>query len=90
MHKRFAGHSWYRVRTIGTRLGSTHPNRSDEAIMNLSTTPKRRAPQPAGPAARHKPLSDIDPLGTAAARAAGRVTDVADRRSGQSTFNSAF
>ncbi|MFF4114386.1 hypothetical protein [Streptomyces sp. NPDC001714] len=58
--------------------------------MNLSTMPKRRASQPAGPVARHKPLSDIDPLATAAARTAGRVTDVADRRSGQSTFNSAF
>ncbi|GGM94787.1 hypothetical protein GCM10011578_013930 [Streptomyces fuscichromogenes] len=55
----------------------------------LSKTPIRVTSPTVEPAARRKPLADIDPYGIAAAHIAGRVTDAADPRSGQSNaFNS--
>ncbi|WP_460072601.1 hypothetical protein [Streptomyces sp. YKOK-I1] len=53
-------------------------------------TPMRRPSQTPVSAARRTRLTDIDPFAAAAARTAGRVTDVPDRRSGRPiTFNSA-
>lgn len=86
VHKRFARHSWYRVRTIGTSLGSASPNRSDETIMTTTSTQLRNP----APAARHTPLADIDPYAASTARDTGRVTEAPDHRSSRPvTFNSA-
>ncbi|KUN76037.1 hypothetical protein AQJ64_39765 [Streptomyces griseoruber] len=58
--------------------------------MILDVTPMRRPSQTPVSADRRTRLTDIDPYAAAAARTAGRVTDVPDRRSGRPiTFNSA-
>jgi len=60
--------------------------------MNVSVTPathRSAAPRPARK--QHTPLSAIDPLGAAAVRSAGRVTDVPGRRPAKPiTFDSAL
>jgi hypothetical protein len=58
--------------------------------MTLSVTLVRRPSTTSMPVSRHTRLSDIDPNAATVVRAAGRVTDVPDRRSERPiTFNSA-
>lgn len=58
--------------------------------MTLSVTLVRRPSTTPMPASRHTLLSDIDPHASTVVRAAGRVTDVPDRRADRPiTFNSA-
>ncbi|MEU1161781.1 hypothetical protein ABZ372_13930 [Streptomyces sp. NPDC005921] len=58
--------------------------------MNIPVTPVRRTYPTITPALRHTRLADMDPSTAVAARDAGRVTDLPDRRSDQQVrFNSA-
>jgi hypothetical protein len=58
--------------------------------MILDVTPMRRPSHTSAPAARRSRLTGDGRQAAVAARAAGRVTDVPDRRSGLPiTFNSA-
>ncbi|MEU9207904.1 hypothetical protein AB0D27_08135 [Streptomyces sp. NPDC048415] len=60
--------------------------------MNLSVTPATHRSAAPRPVRRpHTPLSAIDPLGAAAVRSAGRVTDIPGRRPVKPiTFDSAL
>ena len=59
--------------------------------MNDIETPRHRAAALKPMRRPHTPLFAIDPTGTAAVRAAGRVTDIPGRRPGKPiTFDSAL